>query len=399
MVISMATWFMLLSLLLYLFKTKKMEWGTAVLLIPFLVFVIARTKISTGFITYCGIAFLFLRHRLWRLPNVVICVILCTVSFLVAYFLSVETIVGAGKVTEEGGFQWFHFYRSTHDFRPFDWFVLFFIWSYLVWILEYVNRHQIQCGFKFSEVVFLTVFVGILPGLVMTFSGGNSVYFSALQLFLSGAIILGYSDILQQNLKQLFSFWRWPWMNRLTAMVLVIGVFAYTWMDVRECFREMVRKNVIVRGKLLSPVKQEIGNVELFDSRVTSQNSNALGQALRNNQLFQFILAVKQLENLPFATRIHSAVFVDPSMPRVPSNLNCVAYTFLLPAYSGLPLIFGINRECSLGVYGEAFYQEAMIRKNESDLLAEAKLKAKQLGFSQLQVYNRINNKFYSISL
>ncbi len=371
---------------------------TLLIVVPIFFFLAGWSKISTGFVLSGLLGYLYLRLRGWENRMHTISLFTCALIFLATYWYSVETIpFGLRNLNSEGTFQWFHFYRSTHDFRPFDWIVLFYFWTYAIVLLVLVSREQVT-PFRFQtlalEAALITAAIGVLPSIAMSFSGGNSGYFAGMQLFFSGALVAGFSDRIQQG---------WDYATRslprtgkvFIAAVLIFGIASFIWKSIRENHEDMFRKNVLTRQALIGKPFDPGFNVSLFGKEIQDVFKKPVMDSLLKMPGWSYIQGLQTLERLPAYEKLHTVLFKNPSLPTLFPNQICITETFLTPAYGGLVMMDGIPGECKLGIYGETYYREFYsgswkTRTSTDSLFSEAKRR----GFHNLQIYDEATNSF-----
>ncbi len=371
--------------------------------LPILFFMASWSKISTGFVLSGLLGYLYLRMKGWENRTYTISIFTCALIFLVTYWYSVETIpFGLRTLSAEGTFQWFHFYRSTHDFRPFDWLVLFYFWTYAVVLLTLISRKpsvppRLQT-LSMESALFVAV-LGVLPSIAMTFSGGNSGYFAGIQLFLSGALVAGHSDRVQDGWNYLLR--AVPKIGKLAiAGILLLGIAAFMWMSIRENHKGMFRKNVLTRQALMGKSFDPAFRVSLFENEIPEIFKQPSADSLVKMPGWTYIRQLQNLERLPATEKRNAVLFKDPSAPFPFPNQICISETFLTPAYGGLAMMHGIPGECKLGIYGELYYPEFYSGRWKTRTSTDSLiLEAKRRGFRSIHVFNEATQTFRHFGL
>ena len=401
-VISLAFFFGLCSLLISFNINERPDLINSVILVPVLFIFASWCKISTGFVLSAFLGFLFFRLKGWKQLRIILSLLLCAVFFLVIYWLSVETIpFGIRNLNTEGTFEWFHFYTRTHEFKPFDWIFLFYFWMYLLFLLTALARKtaNTQNTFLAAESALWVAFIGFIPSAVMSFSGGNSGYFAGIQLFFSGALVMAYSDQLGLIWEKATSTWNRN-LKPVVVFLLLGGIGAFMWKEIRENHENMFKKNILTRKSLLGIQVNPDENIALFGDEMQQLLRSDVSESLSRRTDWNYISQLESLEKIPLKEKRQTILFKSPLDPKTFNNLNCIAETFLTPAYGGLVMMHGIPDGCSLNIYGEPYYASylsgAWRSRISMELLTED---AKSRGYRFLQIYDSQRQAFRKISL
>ncbi len=400
--ISLTLIFVFLHTGLLFWKTGQNKKWMFILVVVLLIGASGIIKISSGFVLSCLAGYLFLRLQLYRQVSYWVGAIGILVVFLITYWLTSESIpFGIRKVGgDEGLTGLFHFYKQTHTFEPISWFIGFYFWLYLVILfvlflipspavkkLGYLWRNKLTLPAEISLVVAL---VGVVPSLVLVFNGGNSMYFSGVQLFIAGSFVLAFTPILSENIQRALGH-----MNRLVRWTLTtticIGLILLMYKEVRWDFNKMIKINVQTRREILGipvdpewRVKYDRSTFGIFDQPVA--------QAYDTIKFGKFIAELMKQEETVSSKKL---LFINHQTLSLFffRNIKCIETSFIAPAFSGYAMLDGLSYQCNIGMYGEGYYERnftGIINPTDDQLCKNANEK----GFNEVVKLDPINNHF-----
>ncbi len=349
---------------------------------PILLGIIGFIKISTAFVVTGLMYYLILRLGLFRKGIYVVGLFIGTVFFLCVYFLTAESIpFGIRAGGSEGTQTFFHFYTSTHTFDLYSWGVLFYGWIYFLFLFALAERSRSQTSWIMTmnsslpfEIAFVIALIGLVPSLVMVFSGGNSMYFSGVQITASGALVLGLVPRIQDYANDLFRKVKPSW-RRLIIVILLIAFAIHFYSQVRGNFNDMLKINVYTRRELLGIPHDPEERFDAFNKKNWELIGRPIQSALNASSFYSFLSMLKKLDLSDQRTRDKTLLFFN--FQERPSaffgELPCYNQPFVLTALSGYALLDGIPYECTVGNYGENYYRrnfEGQPAPNNKELCA-----------------------------
>jgi len=326
----------------------------------------SMVKISTGFVLCGMLGYLFLRLKMYQHYKNWVAALGIFSVFMISYWFTSETLpFGLRKIGGDDGIaEPFHFFTSTHDFEPVSWFIGFYFWLYLVFVANVVFSPQ-QEGSRWvdrwrnnstlmAEVPLVMAVIGIIPSLLLVFSGGNAMYFSGIQLFVSGALLMAYSQPLEEVVKRKMS--KWPLgVSSMMASVLVAGLLLLMYMQVRWHFNRMIQVNVQTRAEILRigldpewRVQYDKTTFGIYEKPVaTSYDTMRSGKFLRDMMVLESKSSQHELLYINYRE-------LPPDQFR---NIACIETAFIAPALSGHAMLDGLSYQCGIGMYGDGYYR------------------------------------------
>ena len=391
-VISMIFFFFLLSVCFDL-KSILLQSKIAVsLLIPIVVTAIGFIKISTAFVIVPWLGYLWIRYSGYKNRWLTVSMILCVVGFAFAYFLSVETVPFLRAKSDEGTFEFLHFYFKTHTFNPLHWFLWFYFWTYAAIILNIIYRKNLQTDsgkfrWLISETVIIIAVVGVVPSIFMIFSGGNSMYFSNIQLYVSGLICLGLFPFISDLIERILTQGRKIIVRSLlVAVVAIIFILAYR--EIRSDLKYMIGKSVQVRLALMEKDYSPYKKIPIFDPLVREVYKTDAG-LINSNSTYQYLTNLRSLNKLPRAIKKSTLLYKScECQDDIHWKVNCIAASHIVSAFSGVASLGGLTSDCYLGIYGATYYEGYYNTAGRKLSAAEAKEAANKLGFTNVLFYD-----------
>jgi hypothetical protein len=363
-------------------------------------------KISTGFVLTGLLSYLFLRFGLYRQLKYWICLLVVLGGFLFTYWITAETLpFGIRKVGgDEGIQQYLHFYKHTHTFEPVSWFGGFYLWLYLTVILVFVllplptSTNKVRYLWKNktmlpAEVSVVVALVGVLPSLLIAFNGGNSMYFSGIQLFVAGAFVLGFVPALSDKVVARSSMVKKPVSLSIKA-ILAVSLLLLMYKEVRWDFNKMIKINVQTRREILGIPVDPDWRVK-YDQSTFSIFSKPVHQAYDTIKFGKFVSALMQQEKNTSSSQLlflnHQTLPTDFFR-----NIRCIETSFIGPAFSGHAMLDGLSYNCGIGMYGDGYYHHnfAGVPNPSQNQICE---KAASKGFTQVVSFDCTKSQFQLI--
>jgi hypothetical protein len=363
-------------------------------------------KISTGFVLTGLLCYLFLRFGLYRQLKYWVCLLVVLGGFLFTYWITAETLpFGIRKVGgDEGIQQYLHFYKHTHTFEPVSWFGGFYLWLYLTVILVFVllplptSRNKVRYLWKNktmlpAEVSVVVALVGVLPSLLIAFNGGNSMYFSGIQLFVAGAFVLGFVPALSDKVVARSSMVKKPVSLSIKA-ILAVSLLLLMYKEVRWDFNKMIKINVQTRREILGIPVDPDWRVK-YDQSTFGIFSKPVHQAYDTIKFGKFVSALMEQEKNTSSSQLlflnHQTLPTDFFR-----NIKCIETSFIGPAFSGHAMLDGLSYNCGIGMYGDGYYQHnfAGVPNPSQNQICD---KAVGKGFTQVVSFDCTKNQFQLI--
>jgi hypothetical protein len=224
--LSMSFLFLLSAFLLNAYSKwsgQPKRYWSILLITPLWLFLIGLTKISTIYLAVAGLGYLYLRLGLFRKWHFTVTLLLCLLAFALACVLTID------QKTHEGSIQPFFFFKTILQSPLYIFFLIYFffliIFSVNLYLRYRLTRNTDQhtpAAKQFIAVEFLIVvaLAGQLPGLVMSFIGLNSAYFSEVQHWLSIIFLLAYLPLFDLNSSSIASFIKKRWKYILIPLLI-----------------------------------------------------------------------------------------------------------------------------------------------------------------------------------
>lgn len=348
--------------------------------LPVALVVLGFLKISLLYLVMALFAYLFLRLQWFKHAALWLCGALLTVIALGVYLLTVETILFGGRqVGYEGQTKLFYFFRETHPFEPLNFFLFFFLWSYL-FIAVFVVVERTRNGRRWRdafrqrrtlgvELVVLVCVAGLLPGFFLVLTGGNAMYFSGFQALFSSALVIAFLPLVGQRIREAGFVRRLrPGYRIAIATVLSVAVFLVLYMNLRMKVNQELTDDFALRKTLLADPTPESFNLSealglLFgEARSANQQkfayfrSPAVGEALRRDTVYAYVQRLAALDRRAVAEKRTHSVYADYQRGNLPFRAPCYIVPFLVPALSGMAALYGVPYDCPMGAYGYEYY-------------------------------------------
>jgi hypothetical protein len=391
--------------LLFWQRNVKNEWLFTFLTFLFIV-AAGIVKISTGYVLTGLVCYFFLRFGLYRQLKYWACLLIVIGGFLFTYWITAETLpFGIRKVGgDEGIQQYIHFYKHTHTFEPVSWFGGFYLWLYLTVILVFVllplptSTNKVRYLWKNktmlpAEVSVVVALVGVLPSLLIAFNGGNSMYFSGIQLFVAGAFVLGFVPALSDKVVARSSMVKKP-VSLSIKGILAVSLLLLMYKEVRWDFNKMIKINVQTRREILGIPVDPDWRVK-YDQSTFGIFSKPVHQAYDTIKFGKFVSALMQQEKNTSSSQLlflnHQTLPTDFFR-----NIRCIETSFIGPAFSGHAMLDGLSYNCGIGMYGDGYYQHnfAGVPNPSQNQICD---KAASKGFTQVVSFDCTKNQFQLI--
>lgn len=326
---------------------------------------IGYMKISTLFVLLGLFFFLVLRLRLLK-SVIALSFVVTSLGSLVIYYFTVATLpFGLRSMGIEGDVSFGSFYKVMSDaglFNPFDWFILFLLWTYIVLGIYLFTKFYPNAAppalrsHTFSIVgqsAVIIAFIGLLPSFLFSFNNANAVFFVTIQMFVSGAILIAIGPELERYVRQ-----RMALFPAYISCILIIAVMAYFRIrsNVKEILLENLNTRILISNNGEAPRKRFSLNADLPKLLWGYPD---VDRGILKQPLYQ---TLKKLEILDTG-RDHSNILVlisdysNGNILKGTESLNCLEKSFMVPAITGYALVNGALYNCSIESYGEHYYK------------------------------------------
>jgi hypothetical protein len=234
-----------------------------------------------------------------------------------------------------------------------------------------------------------------MPSVFMSFSGGNSMYFSNIQLYVSVLVCLGLFPLIADSLKNIFSKLSRP-IFLFSKIAIIALVFIFAWREIRSGLRFMLKKSVQVR---LSSAGIDYSHLpyrmKLSGPYIKEAYAVEAGDLILSRPSYQYLTGLIRLNNIALPVKNNTVLFKQCVCPDdIKWNFNCVARAHILPAFTGFASIRGIPGSCGIGVYGETYYSEQYAEPDRILSAREAHERAERDGFKNILFYNCTTKEF-----
>jgi hypothetical protein len=343
---------------------KTSDWLFLLVVVPTGIVLLGYLKISLMALAFAAAVYLVLRLGLYRrLPFVLSIAIVAVVFYL--------TYVRVSLPAHREGLAPFDY---LSNFVPLPWWP-FFVFVHLAWTWIYAVYRVRQEGIedlaglgsairarRLIDVELLVglALIGILPGLLIHIDGGSAFYFSDVQRWLAGAMLLSWIASAGHKLwpraaaTEKRGIGALPTRSLLIAFLLIAAVSsvianAFHWPAI------MIRQNVAVREQLYAKAgKGEVtGRIRDF---ATMRDPSILAAGLRASPNYTLAHALDDYQRTPVSIRRHEAMFIPQSDTHYWTSLarapECTFQSFVAPALSGIAMIDGMPPVgCKLSKY------------------------------------------------
>jgi hypothetical protein len=376
--------------------------------LPLLLILTGLSSLAPVFIMAVLVAFLFFRLQLFRERIYWFSAVITGLAFIGVYLVTLETNFFGRHYTAEGEFNPLYFYKVGHDFKPFDFFVLYYIWIYVFTFLYlYKNDYfkNLKVAFKNLqtlpvEVILITALTGLLPSLFLLIGNTGAGYFLGVQMWVSGALLLAYLPTFS------FSF-KLPRLVISTGYVLIsVGVFLLIYMNLRFEMNALFRDNLKTRKAITGVTDFNIEATDFLEKWIggdyksiqknweTLYDAKILQHNLDTNAKYRFIKKIESLESLPLAEKKKSMLYVPYWKIPAFDVIVCQSKSTQLVAHSGLTLLDGMPPEsCQTNVFGFEYYTR---KPDKERVYTHAQLlqMAHEKGFEKVYVFEDSDKPF-----
>ncbi len=353
--------------------------------LPFLFTTLGLVKISTLFVLLGIFGFVIIYLRLFNV-QLIGATLLVVVSSSLTYWFTVETIpFGIRETSPEGVVNLLSFYKGEvifddKIFSAFDWFLLFFMWSYLFALIYIIIRAKTRGSNNYSPfpvyLILITISLGILPGLIFQFYGGNAIFFASIQMYLVAALFIAYGE----------DFNRFIFDTAIAKKIRVILFFAVgcsVIVQVYNASKSALAKNLITRVNFFENGKLKKSKLKIDMNLFFHDYSKEMSA----NAYYSFIKKLVDLESSFMDLKGNSLLYVKDEIGLL-SKQECVTQSFIYPSLTGFARIRG-KPKCNLGNYGDYSYPNSSIDNNSEWLTIEVlKRETMELGFKNLLYFD-----------
>ncbi len=333
-------------------------------LIPAGIVLLGYLKISLMALAFAAIVYLGWRLRLYRRIPFLAAILITTVVFYLTY----------KQVSLPAHREGFVPLDYLSDFVPPPWWPFFLFvhlawtWIYTIYRLRRENIHDLgELGTAVKErriidveLIVTLALIGVVPGLIIHIDGGSAFYFSDVQRWLAGAMLLSWIAFAGTRLWPARSpdahpgIGGWPTRRLLTALLFIAAVGSIISNAVRWPLI-MLRQNVAIREQLyqIAGYPVSTGRIRNF---VNLRDPAILATGLRKSPNYAMATALALLQATPSPVRRREALFVPQSDNHYWTSLarpaECSFQSFVGPALAGIAMVDGMPAVgCKLSKY------------------------------------------------
>lgn len=333
-------------------------------IIPAGVLLLGYLKISLMALAFAAVVYLGWRLRLYRrLPFLAAMLITAVVFYLTYKQVSLpahrEGFVPLDYVSDFVPPPWWPFFLFVH---------LAWTWIYTVYRLRTENIHDLgELGTALTErrivdveLIVALALIGVLPGLIIHIDGGSAFYFSDVQRWLAGAMLLSWIAFAGTRLwpsrrpDAHQGIGGWP-TQRLLIALLFFAAGGSVISNAVHWPLIMIRQNVGIREQLyeIAGHPASAGRIRNF---VSLRDFAILRAGLRKSPNYGLATALEQLQATPTAVRRHEVLFIPQSDDHYWTSLarpaECSFQSFVGPAIAGIAMVDGMPAVgCKLSKY------------------------------------------------
>jgi len=333
-------------------------------LIPFGIVLLGYLKISLMALAFGAAVFLFVRLRLYRrMPFVVSMAITAVVFYLTYKQVSLpahrEGFVPLDYLSSFVPPPWWPFFLLFH---------LAWTWVYTVYRLRAENIgdvHDLVVAIKGRRIIDVELLVAlalvsIVPGLMIHIDGGSAFYFSDVQRWLAGAMLLSWIASAGNRL------WPsrapdahpgirgWPTRSVLVAFIVIAAVGSVV-SNAIQWPLIMLRQNVAIREELYARAGYAVP-ANRIRNIINLRDPGLLADGLRKSPNYAMATALESFQQIPTDMRRRQVLFIPQSDTRYWTSLarptECSFQSFVGPALSGIAMVDGMPAVgCKLSKY------------------------------------------------
>jgi hypothetical protein len=374
---------------------KTSDWFFLLIVVPAGIVLLGYLKISLMALAFAAAVYLVLRLALYRRLAFVISI---AISALVFYLTYVRVSLPAHR---EGLAP----LDYLSNFVPLAWWP-FFVFVHLMWTWVYavyrVRQEGIEdlagIGSAISarrlidvELLVALALIGIVPGLLIHIDGGSAFYFSDVQRWLAGAMLLSWIASAGHKLwpraaaTENHGIGALPTRSLLIAFLMIAAVGsvianAFHWPAI------MIRQNVALREQLYTKAGKDTMTGRIRDF-ATMRDPSVLAAGLRASPNYTLAHALDDYQRTPVSVRRREAIFIPQSDAHYWTSLarapECTFQSFVAPALSGIAMIDGMPAVgCKLSKYYGigSFTPRTIVQQPEDTTQAVLCTRAKAIG-------------------
>jgi hypothetical protein len=343
------------------------RWVLWVLLGAALIFLTTVSKLPTGFVLL--IVFSYAQWRLWGLKSALVAGVIEATCFLFAYKLAAPMFVMTTFwATQQPYFIHYYISRGNVLFL-FSHFIFSWVLLSMVWLglrdrsVKAIVQAFRECQFLPAELALLITLILMPLGFLLT--GSAIYYFTNMTMWLSMPVIVG---LLSDRADDIFSS-----MTKGAAIPLLVLV-----VTVSPALLEGIQKQVV--GAPARMVAQKLAELEITRGDKPPAFLRALLAPVMPAPApptFREVAAdsrrlVQRVSGLRRVYGRDLAVFISPHDKRWWDTIgrDCSSGSFLLPAYSGVPMLAGFPpaRCAPDATYGWTFFRKTSPPNGESEI-------------------------------
>ncbi|MEP6508195.1 MAG: hypothetical protein ABJC63_08210, partial [Gemmatimonadales bacterium] len=360
--------------------------------IPGGIVLLGYLKISLMALAFAAVVYLGWRLKLYRRIQFLAAMLITAVVFYLTY----------KRVSLPAHHEGFVPLDYLSNFVPLPWWPFFLFvhlawtWTYAVYRLRRENIHDLgELGTALKErrivdveLIVALALVGVVPGLIIHIDGGSAFYFSDVQRWLAGAMLLSWIAFAGTRLWPTRSpdarpgIGGWPTRRLLIALLFVAAACSIV-LNALHWPLIMLRQNVAIREQLYEIADHPVttGRIRNF---VNLRDPAILAVGLRNSPNYSMATALAQLQSTPASIRRQEALFIPQSDNHYWTSLarpvECSFQSFVGPALAGIAMVDGmpavgckLSKYYGVGSFAPRTAMEQAEETSDSALCARAK--------------------------
>lgn len=373
---------------------RASDWLFLIIVIPGGIVLLGYLKISLMALAFAAAVYLTLRLGLYRRLPFLISISITAVVFYMTYVRVSLPAHREGLAPLD--------YLS--NFVPLPWWP-FFVFVHLAWTWIYTVYRIRQEGIANvselgealrarrlidAELLVGLAVIGIVPGLLIHIDGGSAFYFSDVQRWLAGAMLLSWVASAGHTLwpagtEANRGVGSMPTRSLLIAFLMIAAVSSVI-ANVVYWPAIMIRQNVALREQLYAKAgKGDVtGRIRDF---ITMRDPVVIAAGLRSSPNYTLAHTLDDYQRTPVSVRRHEALFIPQSDTHYWTSLarapECTFQSFVAPALAGIAMIDGMPAVgCKLSKYYGigSFAPRTVAQKPEDETPQALCARAKAIG-------------------
>ena len=376
--------------------------------LPLVFFCAGFSKISTLYIGFSVIGYLFVRLKLYKKREFMFSFLLLFAGAVLIYFLARDEKYGDGGIS-----LFYHFKEAKQNVFLFLLLQFIWVWALLIifivsklstWNLWIVEEKRVPV-----EVTLAILLASLVPAVLIKVKGGQLYYFTEIPSLIATALILAYLPLFK--IKKIAWLEEAPLLKKGLIILTVFYLLNVFYKNIGVYENHMMRLNYSTRYNMLTG-PQGLPVPEKFVPKGLSSFSDDALQAIRSpftskyfdstriNPSRAFVFKLSELSKLSLEEKKQSVVYVNFDGLNFTLPIKCYEKPFLIPSFTGMASIkSGITKSCVsenpwFSGYGYEYYD--LVEPAGFDL-AELKVQAAKKGFTWLFYYDPKRNDFMKV--